>query len=93
MALPPYQPGDLVELHLTGEPPRLARVSTLLPTDSSLPANQWMLTCRWVDDDCLVRASLHCGDDGIGRDVAPAGERSPSRGLTRDHPESPPLSR
>lgn len=93
MALPPYQPGDLVEVRLAGEPRRLARISTLLPTDSSLPANQWMLTCRWLDDDCLVRASLHCGDDGVGRDVASAGERSPSGDLTRGRRGSPPLSR
>lgn len=70
---PPYTPGDLVEISLPREPPRGARVSTLLPTDSSLPANRWMLTCRWVDDNRLVGAPLHCGDDGVGRQVRPGG--------------------
>lgn len=73
MATPPYQPGDLVDILREGEGRRRARVSTVLPTESSLPDSRWMLTCRWVDDTGgLVDPPVHCGDDGVGRNVRPA---------------------
>lgn len=71
MSEPPYQPGDEVRILVGDGPPRPAWVSSVLPTSSSLSDHRWMLMCRWADGGGLVDAPLHCGDDGVGRTVAP----------------------
>lgn len=86
----PYHQGDLVEVRRADQRPRLARVSYLLPTSSSLPHNRWMLTCRWVEDDRVVPVPLHCGDDGVGRDVVPAGGRRGGASTDERPPGRPP---
>lgn len=72
MPAAPYQPGELVQVVDGEHPPRLARVSAVLPTDSLLADAQWMVSCRWVADGEPIDTPLHCGDDGVGRRVCPA---------------------
>lgn len=66
----PYQPGDLVDVHVDGVW-RRAEVQAMITTTALSEALRFRVLYGWSDGDGHAPAQ-HCGPDGHGRHLRPA---------------------